>query len=176
MGDAAVDQQKSMQGAYKGFAKHISSTARDVNATWPIFRIPYFELHAAQVRLQSAVEFLSVQYMIEPKDREDYLKFVDENYQDSMKEGHMIHYGNTNSLTPIGYTPNFTIPGLNGVEPDYLLDRPIRSVSWQVSPRKFSDTCCWMYESMIIFYLTRHFSVCHSKHCTRIIVSILIPL
>ena len=56
VGDAAVDHQRRMLQAFVGFAVHISSTAQDVNATWPFFRIPHFELHAAQVRLQSGVE------------------------------------------------------------------------------------------------------------------------
>ena len=136
MGDAAVDQQIRMQEAFVGFANHISSTAQDVNATWPIFRIPLFELHAAQVRLQSGVEYVGCQYLVEAKDAKEYLKFVDANYEDSMVESHMTRYGNLDRLTPIGYTPNFTRATQTGIEIDPIIDRPIRLATVQLSPRK----------------------------------------
>lgn len=125
-----------MQEAFIGFANHISSSARDANAKWPIFRIPLFELHAGQVRLQSGVEFIGIQYMIEPKDEDEYLEFVSANYKDSIAEGHMIRYGNMDRLKPIGFTPHFTVSGSTGLIND-TIDRPIRSATWQVSPRKF---------------------------------------
>ena len=137
VGDAAVDQQRRMREAFVGFANHISSTAQDVNATWPIFRIPRYELHAAQVRLQSGMEYIGCQYLIEPNDAAEYLKFVNANYEDSMVEGHMTRYGNLDRLIPIGYTPNFTIGTATGIIPDPVMDRPLRSATWQISPRKY---------------------------------------
>lgn len=137
MGDSAVDQQKRTRDAFVGFANHISSTAQDVNATWPIFRIPHYELHANQVVLQSGVEYIYCQYMVDSEDEDEYLDFVTANYEDSMVEAHMTHYGNLNRLTPVGYTPNFTTVGETGYVPD-TVDRPIRSAMWQMSPRKFS--------------------------------------
>ena len=125
-----------MVQAFVGFANHISSTAQDLNATWPLYRIPNFELHAAQVRLQSGVEYIGCQYMVEPDDATEYLEFVTENYEDSMFESHMTRYGNLDRLYPIGYTPNFTIYGSSGtLEPDPIIERPLRSATWQISPR-----------------------------------------
>jgi hypothetical protein len=141
VGDAAVDQQRRMREAFVGFANHISSTAEDVNATWPIFRIPHFELHAAQVRLQSGVEYIGCQYLVEPNDADEYLEFVTANYESSMIEGHMTRYGNLDRLIPIGYTPNFTVYGPTGIEPDKIKDRPLRSATWQISPRKLYSCC-----------------------------------
>ena len=135
VGDAAVDQQRRMRDAFVGFANHISTTALATNATWPLFRIPYFELHAGQVRLQSGVEYLGCQYMVDLKDKQAYLDFVTANYEDSVAEGHMTRYGNLDRLKPIGYTPNFTIPGAKGLIPDPI-DPPVRSAIWQISPRK----------------------------------------
>jgi hypothetical protein len=135
VGDAAVDQQKRMRDAFIGLANHISSAAKDVNATWPLFRIPLYELHVAQVRLQSGVEYLHCQYVVEPKDAEEYLKFVTANYEYSVFEAHMIRYGNLDRFTPTGYVPNFKIFGPNGTIVD-TMDRPIRSAMWQISPRK----------------------------------------
>ena len=146
MGDAAVGQQLRMRDAFIGFANHISSTAADTNATWPLFRIPLFELHAGQVRLQSGVEYIGIQYLVEPKDEDEYLEFVTSNYEDSIAEGHLIRYGNMDRLKPVGYNPHFTVSGPNGLMND-TMDRPIRSVTWQVSPRTFC-----LYPFKIDFY------------------------
>ena len=136
MGDAAVDQQRRMQETLVGFANHISSTAIDLNATWPLFRIPSFELHAGQARLQSGVEYLGCSYLVESKDATEYLAFVTTHYKDTVAEGHLMRYGNLDRLAPTGYTPNFTITGPTGPVPD-IVDRPIRLPVWQVSPRTF---------------------------------------
>lgn len=125
-----------MREAFVGFAYHISSTAKDINATWPMFRIPLYELHAGQVRLQSGVEYIGIQYVVDSKDTDKYLEFVTANYADSLAEAHMICYSNTNRLTPIGYTPNFTTYGPTGLVPDPM-NRRIRGATWQISPRKF---------------------------------------
>jgi hypothetical protein len=152
VGDAAVDQQRRMREAFVGFANHISSTAEDVNATWPIFRIPHFELHAAQVRLQSGVEYIGCQYLVEPNDADEYLKFVTANYESSMVEGHMTRYGNLDRLIPIGYTPNFTVATPTGLYPDKVIDRPLRSATWQISPRTyFGFACLCRHELALIF-------------------------
>jgi hypothetical protein len=135
VGDAAVDQQKRMIEAFAGFANHISSTARDLNATWPMVRIPNFELHAGQVRLQSGAEAISFSALVEHKDEEAYLEFVTANYEDNVKEGHLIRYGNLDRLMPIGYTPNFTVIGPNGFTPDTVV-RKVRKPLWHLSPRK----------------------------------------
>jgi hypothetical protein len=131
-----VDQQKRMRQSYVAFANLISATARETNATWPLFQIPYFELHAGQIRLQSGSEVVGCAYRVEPSDESDYLNFVTANHEDSAIEGHMTLYGNLNRLIRIGYTPNFTVIGPNGLTPD-IIDRPIRWASWQASPRKF---------------------------------------
>ena len=123
-----------MREAFVGFSNHISSTAKDINATWPMVRIPYFELHAGQIRLQSGAEIVGFQALIEPQDEEEYLKFVTANHEALAIEGHMISYGNLDQFAPIGYTPNFTTLGPNG----YVVDierRPLRMPFWHFSPR-----------------------------------------
>ena len=135
VGDAAVDQQNRMRDAFVGFADHLSSSAKDLNATWPLFRVPLYELHASQVRLQSGVEYLHCQYVVTPKDAEEYLKFVTATYEDSVKEAHLVRYGNLDRLTPTGYNPYFKVLGSNGSVADTEV-RPIRSVMFQISPRK----------------------------------------
>lgn len=134
MGDAAVDHQVRMRDAFVGFAYLISSAAHQANATWPMFRVPDYELHAGQVRLQSGAEIVSFFSFVEEEDADAYLEFVDQNYEDNVKEGHMILYGNLDRLAPIGYTPNFTLVGPKGFSPDEI-DRPFRMPFWHLSPR-----------------------------------------
>ena len=141
VGDAAVDQQRRMRQTFVDFGNHISSTAIDVNTTWPMFRVPYFELHSGQVRLQSGMEYIYCSYFIYPEDAEDYLEFVTANYKDSVNEGHMTLYGNLDRLNATGYTPYFKIFGPNGTVED-TTEKPIRSGMWQISPRK-----CFVYRT-----------------------------
>lgn len=149
-----------MRDSYVGFANHVSSAAKHANATWPLFRIPDFEIHAGQVRLQSGSEFFGCSYLVESNDVDDYLEFVASNYEGSVKEGHLTRYGNLDRLSPIGYTPNFTTISPNGLIPD-TVDRPSRLANWQISPRTLMSilllflfcnntlTLCYIYTSIL---------------------------
>ena len=140
MGDAAVDHQVRMRDAFVGFAYLISSAAYQANATWPMFRVPDYELHAGQVRLQSGAEIVSFFSFVEEEDADAYLEFVDQNYEDNVKEGHLTRYGNLDRLAPIGYSPNFNVIGPNGFVPD-TKDRPFRMPYWHISPRRSNSVC-----------------------------------
>ena len=162
VGDAAVDQQRRMRESYVGFPNLISSLAKNGNATWPIFRIPDFEIHAGQVRLQSGTEVIGCTYLVESSDTYEYLKFVTDNYESSLQEGHMTRYGNMDRLAPIGYTPNFTIFTPNGTFiPDTTIDRPLRSATWQLSPRTLIKQPCssrnqhWQNLTHSLYFFTR---------------------
>jgi hypothetical protein len=152
VGDAAVDQQLHMREAFVGFANLVSSSARQVNAKWPLFRIPDFELHTGQLRLQSGAEIIGCNYLIEPNEEEEYLEFVTANYEDSLIEGHMTRYGNLDRLTPIGYTPNFTTIGATGFVPD-TMNRTLRFAFWQLSPRKYIVIVVWLLPDNITIHL-----------------------
>ena len=153
VGDSAVDQQKRMRQSFVDFANHVSSTAMDVNATWPLFRIPRFELHAGQLRLETGVEFMYCNYMIDSKDTDEYLEFVTANYEDSVFEAHMIRYGNLDRLNPGNYTPSFKASGANGTVPD-TMERSLRSALWQISPRKSGSVTVSMPLLLISLLLT----------------------
>lgn len=153
VGDAAVDQQGRLRDAFVGFANHISTTAKDINATWPMVRIPYYELHAAQVRLQSGAEIVDFKVYVEKEDNEKYLNFVAANFEDNVKEGHMIRYGNLDRLVPIGFSPNYTLVGPTGFTPD-TIDRDFRMPFWHLSPRKCF--CCLSFQS--------EFFICHANY------------
>ena len=134
VGDSALGQQRRMRESYVGFANLISSSAQEANATWPMFRIPNYELHAGQVRLQTGTEVLGCSYLVKSSDVQEYLRFVTANYEASLLEGHMTRFGNMDRLATIGYTPNFTLFTPDGLKPD-IVDRPLRSAFWQASPR-----------------------------------------
>ena len=138
-----MDQQRRMRQSFVAYATHISSTAIDVNATWPMYRIPRYELHSGQFRLETGVEYIYCNYLVDSNDTDAYLKFVTAQYEDSMVEAHMTRYRNTDRLNPIGYTPSFKIFSANGTVPD-TMERPIRSALWQISPRKFQKKTWWM--------------------------------
>jgi hypothetical protein len=176
-----VDQQKRMRQSFVDFANHISSTALDINATWPLYRIPRFELHAGQFRLETGVEYVYCNYLVDLKDADDYLEFVSENYVDSTMESHLTRYGNLGRLNATGFIPSFRVFGPNGTVPDNVTDRPIRSALWQISPRKFQ-----LYNvNMPIFqfdfntFNTNHnnsITLFHSKPCPTIEISMPIQI
>jgi hypothetical protein len=123
-----------MQESYSGFANLISDSAKAVNATWPNFTIPNFELHAENVRLQAGTEVLSFTMYVKPEEEDSYLEYVGENYEAAIKEGHLIRYGNLDRLDPVYYHPYFTVVGPEGLVPD-TMERVFRGVLWQFSPR-----------------------------------------
>lgn len=140
VGDAAVNHQQRIRNALHGFAEQISSSARRENATWPMYRLPDYEVHAGIRRLESGSELMRLSPFVEKKDEEEYLEFVTANYEDSVIEGHMILYGNTNRLNPVGYQPHFQSTGPNGFFPDPQDHDFPRGPFWQMSPRK--SYCC----------------------------------
>jgi hypothetical protein len=97
---------------------------------------------------------MGCQYMVELKDAKSYLDFVTANYEDSIAEGHITRYGNLDRLKPIGYTPNFTIPSATGLVPD-MADQQVRSVIWQISPRKI---CIHVFYRIVCCIKWRHAS------------------
>ena len=123
-----------MLESYVGFANLVSSSAYEANATWPMFRIPNFELHARQVRLLSGSEVIGCSSLVDSSDGDEYLKFVNTNYEASLNEAHITLYGNLDRLAPIGYTPNFTVFTPDGIVPD-TVTRQLRAPTWQISPR-----------------------------------------
>ena len=71
---------------------------------------------------------------VEASDAEGYLDFVSANYETTVKEAHIIRYGNLDRLFPIGYSPNYTIETADGLILD-TVDRPFRLPVYQISPR-----------------------------------------
>jgi hypothetical protein len=145
VGDAAVDHQVLMHETIIAFAHIISSSGKATNTTWPLIRVPDFEVHAAQMRKLTGAETIGFLPFVEPKDEEAYLEFISANYEEVVKEAHMVRFGNLNRLTPIGYSPNFTLFGPDGIFPDPVTNRTIRMPFWYQSPRKSIFVFVLMY-------------------------------
>jgi hypothetical protein len=158
VGDAAVDQQLQMRRSYVSFANFVSAAAQRENATWPLFRVPDFELLAGQVRLQSGSEAVSCTTLVDMQDEDEYLKFISNNYKDGVDEAHLIRYGNLDRLVPEGYTPNFTLLGMDGFLPD-LMKRAYRAPMWQLSPRTYylRRRLILMSRSFLTFFHISHY-------------------
>ena len=103
--DAALQQQKDMRDGLQAFANLLSSSAKALNQTWPEAYLPDFEVHAGDFRTRTGAEMLGLAYYVEEADRESYLSWVDANYEERTKEGHLMRYGDTNFLTPTDYYP-----------------------------------------------------------------------
>ena len=83
--------------------------------------------------------------MVESDIAEQYLQFVTANYESSMMEGHITRYGNLDRLVPVGYTSNFSFVTSTGIIADPFQDRPLRSATWKISPRKFCVVAVRLY-------------------------------
>jgi hypothetical protein len=138
VGNAAVDQQRAMDGTLRSFANFYSQSAYDVNATWPLYMFPNYELHAKAVRKQSGLEVLNVIHNIKDKDVHAALQFVNQTYEKWIHESHLTLYGTTDRLSPIKYHTNLTILTKEGLVPD-TVQRDQHYAVWLYSPRKLSD-------------------------------------
>jgi hypothetical protein len=124
-----------MREAYKAFCNFFSQSAYDVNATWPFYSLPNFELHARTILKQTGAEILNVVQYIKDKDAVAALSYVEQNYEKWTTEGHMTRYGNIDRLTPAKYHPYFTLATPEGRVQD-TKQREQHYGMWQFSPRK----------------------------------------
>jgi hypothetical protein len=138
VGNAAVEQQRDMQDSLRSFADLYSQSAYVVNATWPLFVLPNFEIHANAVRKQAGLEILYIINRFKDKDVAAALDYVNKSYEGWVYESHMRRYGNLDRLLPVGYHPYLTILTQEGLVPDTVQrDEHYSSVAY--SPRK-TDT------------------------------------
>lgn len=62
------------------------------------FSVPNFEQHAQNFLRLSRAEFIGVNNIVLPSQRDNYTAWVTANYQDFIKDAHMITYGNLDNL------------------------------------------------------------------------------
>jgi hypothetical protein len=137
VGDNAVNQQKIIRDAYVTFCNFYSQSAYDVNATWPLYSLPNFELHASNIVKIQGTELLLIVQRIKDEDATDALEYVNNHYEKWTMEGHLTRYGNLDRLNPVDYHPFFTLLTPEGYIPDPV-NRSDHYGVWQFSPRKYT--------------------------------------
>jgi hypothetical protein len=118
VGDNAVNQQKIIRDAYTTFCNFVSESAFIANATWPLYSLPHFEMHASNIVKIQGTEFLLIVQRIKDQDAAAALEYVDDHYEKWIMEGHLHRYGNLDRLSPVNYQPFFTILTPEGRIPD----------------------------------------------------------
>ncbi|CAB9514142.1 Receptor-type guanylate cyclase gcy [Seminavis robusta] len=132
--DAVVRQQTAIRNSLRSFSHQLSSTAHSLNATWPFFTLPDFEIHAGEARSQSQTEFLGVFNIVNHTDRLDFEEYADYMHRDWIKEGHQYRYGSLKNLDQVAYHPYITRAGSDFGTFDAEDEFPNYVVSWTYSP------------------------------------------
>jgi hypothetical protein len=137
VGDNAVNQQKIIRNAYVTFCNFYSQSAFDVNATWPFYHLPNFELHASNIIKIQGTEILYLDQQIKEKDAAAALDYVNTHHENWTMEGHLTRYGNLDRLNPVNYKPYFTLNTLEGKVKD-TANRSLHYSTWMTSPRTYT--------------------------------------
>jgi hypothetical protein len=137
VGDNAVSQQEIIRHAYVTFCNFYSQSAYDANATWPMYSLPNFELHASNIVKIQGTELLLIIQRIKDEDATDALEYVNNHYEKWTMEGHLTRYGNLDRLNPVDYHPYFTLLTPEGRIPDSV-NRSDHFGLWQFSPRTYT--------------------------------------
>jgi hypothetical protein len=137
VGDNAVNQQTIIRDAYVTFCNFYSQSAFDVNATWPFYHLPNFELHARNIIKIQGTEIFFLDQYIKDEDADAALEYVNTHHEHWTMEGHLNRYGNLDRLNPVNYKPHFTIQTPEGRVAD-TVKRPYHYATWLTSPRKYT--------------------------------------
>jgi len=86
-----------------------------------------------EVLKQSHTECFHVDNLVTKANKDGYLKFVTDSYQDWIKESHLQRYGAIPALNVSQYHPYFTKLS-NGTFAEDTEDREFFIASWQFSP------------------------------------------
>jgi hypothetical protein len=138
VGDNAANQQKIVRDAYVTFCNFFSQSAYDVNATWPLFSLPNFELHARSILKIQGTEILVVTQSIKDEDAPAALEYVNTHHEKWATEGHLTRYGNLDRLNKINYHPYFTVTTREGMRIPDTEKRERHYAVWQSSPRTYA--------------------------------------
>ena len=134
--DAALAQQEGISDGFKSIATIMSAYSSTNNVTWPFLSIPKFEHYAENVRKQAGMEILTYFPKVEADLKDAYLEYVSENYQATVKEGHITQTGSLDRLVDPGnksYHPYISTPTLEGeMVPDK--ERDTYWPMWEFSP------------------------------------------
>ena len=97
-----------MRVGLKALSNSITSTSDVLNATWPFFVPPHFETQASDIITQTRIELISMANYVDHQDRGAFESFTTANYEEWVREAHMVRYGNLDLLKPFGFSPNIS--------------------------------------------------------------------
>lgn len=78
----------------------MAATASAINGTspWPYFIMPSFEALASDFKKVANAEFVGLQNYVVHAQRDSYIDFINDRYQDFVEESHLAAYGSTKNL------------------------------------------------------------------------------
>lgn len=115
LADSSVRQQEDIREAYISFAVTLSNwVATADNVSWPFVTLPFFESYAKHALKISGTEVFAVFPLVSHSNREAWVNYTIANYEDMVKEAHMIASGNLDSLIGGGFHPYIASPSPNG--------------------------------------------------------------
>lgn len=130
--DAEIQQRQNIREACEALSDIVTSSATAANATWPFYTLPDFESYAYHHRVQTNTELTTVLNVVDLEDFDDWVDYSIANYEDQVKEGHLINAGNLDRLTEVAYQPTITRLTAEGIIPE--IERPSYNVVWSYSP------------------------------------------
>ena len=136
VGQAAVDQLQDAMAAYDGLSTAVSIMAKSNGAEWPYFSVPYFEQIAGKYRQEARLEIMSIFNIVKDEDRDNWLAWAKEHYEQMVEESHMIRYGNLDKLVPEDYHDYIYGVTPHGLVPDS--GKETYFTSWSFTPPQFS--------------------------------------
>ena len=170
MGDAAVEQQRDLQNANIALATIVSGYAESNNLTWPFVSVENYEAYAANARTQGHFEITTTFNLVKEADREEYIKYANNNYEEWVREGHIIQRGSLERLdgNPEAYHDFIMAEGPDGLMEDS--GKLVYLPAWQYSPPpasfglvNFNILSIPNYEPVILAAMTLRNETCYSK-------------
>lgn len=123
LADSMVNQQEDIREAYNAFAATLSNwVATTENVSWPFVTLPLFESYARHALKISGTEVFAVFPLVTHDKREAWVNYTIANYEDMVKEAHMIGKGNLDSLVGGGFHPYIARPSPEGFIEDIERD------------------------------------------------------
>ena len=97
-----------MRDGLKALSNSVTATSDALHATWPFFVPPHFETQASDIITQTRIELILMANYVDHQDRETFENFTAANYEEWVREAHMVRYGNLDLLKPFGFFPNIS--------------------------------------------------------------------
>ena len=136
LADSARAHRREITHAFKALSEAV--TAGELTSSsltkWPYFHLPHFEHYARSFLDQAGgIEVVVVANRVEQEQTNSWVSYVNQTYEEWVKDTHIYQHGNLSYLDPVGYKPYITAvePG-KGFVPDS--ERPEYWVQWPMFP------------------------------------------